>query len=117
MNSVPPLTTSMAPRRSAVAPVKAPRSWPNSSLSIRLLDTAPQSNTTKGPPRRMLAWWMARAAALLPVPVSPNRSTVASVGAIFSSSANTSRVRGFWLTSSPKLWLSDGATVTAVDTG
>jgi hypothetical protein len=31
---VPPCASSNLPRRSATAPVKAPRTWPNSSISI-----------------------------------------------------------------------------------
>ena len=42
------------PACSAWAPVKAPRSCPNSSLSTRLGGTAPQSKTTNGPGARGL---------------------------------------------------------------
>ena len=57
-----------APGARRVAPVKAPRTWPNSSLSSSPSGSAPQSTATKGPLRRALASWMARAASSLPVP-------------------------------------------------
>jgi hypothetical protein len=48
-NTVPPCARSNAPAYELVAPVNAPRSWPNSSLSIRLGGIDPQSSTTNGP--------------------------------------------------------------------
>jgi hypothetical protein len=50
--SVPPCARSRQPIRWLTAPVKAPFSWPKSSLSIRLSLTAAQSKTTSGPSRR-----------------------------------------------------------------
>ena len=64
-NSVPPSASSNAPARARSAPVKAPRSWPNSSDSIRLGGTAPQSTTISGPAARVLAWWIASAQRVL----------------------------------------------------
>ena len=55
MNSVPPCACTNAPRARRVAPVKAPRAWPNSSLSISVGGTAAQSNTTNGPLRALAA--------------------------------------------------------------
>ena len=51
---VPPSARSKAPARSSTAPVKAPRSWPNSSLSIMPSGRAAQFTATKGPSLRGL---------------------------------------------------------------
>ena len=91
-NRVPPSAASKAPARSLMAPVKAPLTCPNSSLSIRLGDTAEQSNTTKGPPLRWLSSCRPSATSSLPVPVSPSTSRVVSVGATRSRMANTRRM-------------------------
>ena len=48
---MPPWASSKRPRRCRSAPVKAPRSWPKSSLSIRLGGRAAQLTTTNGPLR------------------------------------------------------------------
>ena len=48
---VPRLARSKRPRFSPTAPVKAPRSWPNSSESIRCSGMAPQFTLTNGPSR------------------------------------------------------------------
>ena len=45
---MPPRASSNAPWRAVTAPVNAPFSWPNSSLSISVPATAPQSTTTNG---------------------------------------------------------------------
>ena len=50
-NSVPPSASSMSPRLAVSAPVKAPRTWPNSSEPMRSRGSAPQSTTTNGPLR------------------------------------------------------------------
>ena len=47
-NSVPPLATSKSPLWSRSAPVNAPLRWPNSSLSTRFSDRAPQLTGTNG---------------------------------------------------------------------
>ena len=67
------------PGRVATAPVNAPRTWPNSSLSIRFSGIAPQLTTMNGPSLRGLRWCTARAISSLPVPVSPVMSTLMSV--------------------------------------
>ena len=54
-NSVPPCASSKRPRRSVLAPVKAPRSWPNSSASSRSRGIAAAFSATKGPPARAMA--------------------------------------------------------------
>ena len=66
------------PRRSAAAPVKAPFSWPNSSLSISSVGIAAQLTFTNGPAANGLSRWMCAARSSLPVPDSPDRSTVTS---------------------------------------
>ena len=43
------LTPRLLPRRALTAPVNAPRSWPNSSLSRRVSDNAPQLMAINGP--------------------------------------------------------------------
>ncbi len=53
--SVPPCASSKRPRRAASAPVKAPFSWPKSSLSIRPSGRAAQFTLTKARAARGLA--------------------------------------------------------------
>ena len=65
---MPPSATSNRPRFLATAPVKAPRSWPNSSLSISSGGMAAQLTFTNGPAATALLRWMARAISSLPVP-------------------------------------------------
>ena len=50
---------------SPTAPVKAPFTWPKSSLSSRVSGMAPQLTATKGLSRRGLVEWMARGDQLL----------------------------------------------------
>src|SRR6478736_288288 len=75
-NSVPPSASSNRPLRVATAPVNAPFSWPNSSLSSRSAGMAPQFTAMKGRLRRGLEWWIALATTSLPVPDSPRISTL-----------------------------------------
>ncbi len=72
-----------------MAPVNAPFSCPNSSLSASAAGMAPQFTFTITASRRRLRVWMARAMSSLPVPVSPSTSTVESVAATISMSRNT----------------------------
>ncbi len=58
-----------------IAPVNAPFSWPNSSLSIRPLGNAAQFTFTRGLSFLGLRLWTARAMSSLPVPVSPAASS------------------------------------------
>ena len=51
-NSVPPFATSNRPGLLALAPVNAPFTWPNSSLSSRFSGIAPQLTATNGASRR-----------------------------------------------------------------
>ena len=100
--------SSNAPWRAATAPVNAPFSWPNSSLSISVPATAPQSTTMNGAPLRGDSWCSVRAIMSLPVPVSPSISTVASVGAIRSIRPKISRIAGDLPTISPSCSFSLG---------
>ena len=51
--------------RVVAAPVNAPRSWPNSSLSSSSAGSAAQLTLTNGRLRRVERWWIARADQLL----------------------------------------------------
>ena len=62
-------------RRAREAPVKAPASWPKSSLSISSAGTAAQLSFSSGPCARFEPSWIARATSSLPVPRSPVTST------------------------------------------
>ncbi len=83
-NSVPPSACSNLPAWSVWASVKAPFTWPKSSLSKSVSVMAPASTATIGFPLRRLWAWISRASMSLPVPFSPVMRTVASVGAILS---------------------------------
>ena len=83
MKTVPPSAASNLPGIRWSAPVKAPFSWPNSSFSISVAGRAAQSTLTKGLSRLGPLTCTARANSSLPQPLSPRRSTVASVGAAF----------------------------------
>ena len=52
-NSVPPSACSKRPALRCVAPVNAPFSWPNSSLSISSRGIAAMLMATNGPARRL----------------------------------------------------------------
>jgi hypothetical protein len=80
--------------RAARASVKAPRAWPNSSLSINDSGTAAQLSATKGRSARLLSRCSARAATSLPVPLSPVINTVVSVGAMRAMSSFTCVMAG-----------------------
>ena len=54
-NSVPLAANSKRPRPSRSAPVKGPRSWPNSSVSTSVSGSAAQFTATKGLLARALA--------------------------------------------------------------
>jgi hypothetical protein len=75
-----------------MAPVNAPLSWPNNSLSSRPAGMAALLHFTKAFARRALKLWTARAINSFPVPVSPQMSTVESVGATVSSCVTTFRI-------------------------
>ena len=67
----PPEAAANLPARSRSAPVNAPRTCPNISLSITDADRAPQLMTRNGRSRRGDKEWMTAARRVLPVPVSP----------------------------------------------
>ena len=90
--SVEPSATSKRPTWRVRAPVKAPFSRPNSSLSTSPDGSAAQLTLTIRWSRRGLSRWMAWATSSLPVPVSPRMSTEESVGATCST-----RRRTFWM--------------------
>ena len=83
-NKVPLWAASNQPTRLLIAPVKAPFSCPNNSLSTNDSVKAPQFTAINGPLARWLNWWIWRATNSLPVPVSPMMSALASLGAICS---------------------------------
>ena len=100
-NSVPPSAASNFPTVFAVAPVKAPFSWPNNSLSSSDSDSAAQFIVTSGPADRRLCRWIALATNSLPTPLSPRTRTVASAGAIWAMSAFSRRVAALSPTIAP----------------
>jgi hypothetical protein len=84
--SVPVVAASNLPFRSPTAPVNAPLTCPNISLSISSLGMAAQLSSMKGRSRRGERAWMAPAMSSLPVPLSPAMSTRHFVGAAISMS-------------------------------
>ena len=78
---VPPSASANLPFFVVVAPVNAPRTWPNSSDSSNDSGIAAQFTLMSGMSRCALRSWMARAISSLPVPVSPVMSTVLLVSA------------------------------------
>ena len=94
---MPPWASSNRPGFWRSAPVKAPFSWPNSSLSSSGSGSAAQLTATSGPrPRSASASWRAWATSSLPVPVSPVIRTVQAEAATRATRAKTSRIRGLW---------------------
>ena len=100
---MPPFAASNWPTRRASAPVKAPFSWPNSSLSTSSRLIAAQFTATKGWRVRALRWWSACATSSLPVPLSPRTSTVRSVSATFWIVSKTCCIARPWPTRFSKL--------------
>jgi hypothetical protein len=73
------------------APVNAPLSWPNSSLSSSDVGMAAQFTRINGPFARGLAKWMPSATSSLPVPLSPRIKTVVCPSAALAATASASR--------------------------
>ena len=73
---MPPSADSSSPIFCCRASVKAPRSWPNSSLSSSASGSAEQVMFMNGRDARSLLKWIVFAARSLPVPLSPRSSTV-----------------------------------------
>ena len=91
--------------RLVMAPVKAPFSWPKSSLSTRPVGRALQLTLMNGLSARLLVEWTARAISSFPVPVSPVMSTEASVGATRRTSSSTAQSAGLLPMIASKLWV------------
>jgi hypothetical protein len=70
-NTVPPCAYSNRPTRSWVAPVNAPFTWPNSSLSNSVSTIAEQLQTANRRAATGLSSCNACATSSLPVPVAP----------------------------------------------
>ncbi len=94
MNRVPPSAVSNSPALAVTAPVKAPFSWPNSSLSSSVSGKAAQLITTIGRSARLLCWCKARATSSLPVPLSPWIRMALSLGPARSIKRKTSCIAG-----------------------
>ena len=80
-NNVPPSASLKYPFFVLSAPVNAPLTCPKNAEGARSLESEPQSTGTNGFPALLLLscrWW---AICSLPVPFSPNISTLISVGA------------------------------------
>ena len=88
--SVPEVARSKAPRRAFRAPVNAPRSCPNRSLSTRPSAMPPQLTATKASPCRRLRRCSSLATSSLPVPLSPSTRTALGMSASLSIAAPTS---------------------------
>jgi hypothetical protein len=91
---VPPSARSSRPTRRWTAPVNAPRSWPNSSLSNSVSGRLAQSTVSKGPAARRDARWTARAAISFPVPLSPTTRSGTSESATAPIRLKTSCIAG-----------------------
>ena len=78
---MPRCAISNLPGLRATAPVKAPFSWPKSSVSSSVSGIAAQLIATNGASARGLSACSERANSSLPVPLSPSSSTVVSVAA------------------------------------
>ena len=111
-SSVPPLAASNRPGRSCVAPVNAPRAWPNSSLSSSVSVMAPQLTAMNGPAARVDSSWTSRAIRSLPEPLSPVMSTVESTLATRRARSTTCRIAGL-LATIPSGSSTSGATRTS----
>ena len=78
---MPPCAASILPAVVLIAPVNAPFSCPNSSLSSSVSGIAAQLIATNAPLARGLASCSPRASSSLPVPDAPSSSTDTSAGA------------------------------------
>ena len=103
---MPPCAISKRPGLSLIAPVKAPRSWPKSSVSIRVSEKSAQLTATKGWWRRVLSWCSTLAMTSLPVPLSPMMITLLSLRLTTLAKSKMARIRGLrpTTTSSRENW-------------
>ena len=90
----PPSATSKRPFLLAIAPVKAPLTWPKRLDSSRSAGIEPELTVTKGAPERGECVWIARATSSLPVPLSPSTRIVERDGPARRTSSNTLRMPG-----------------------
>ena len=90
---VPPFANSNLPSLRFCAPVNAPFSKPNSSLSSSSEGSAAQLTFTNGLSWRLERRWSVRATSSLPVPLSPRIRTVMSVSATCSIDLAHVRIR------------------------
>ena len=84
--------------------MKAPFTWPKSSLSKRLSETAPMSTEMKTSPARAERRWISRATSSLPEPFSPRMRTLASVADTLAMVSKISRMGGESPMMSTKGW-------------
>ena len=96
MKRVPPSASSKRPARSPLASVKAPRTWPKSSLSNTPSGSPPMLTEMNGRPARSETAWIAWATRPLPVPFSPVMRTLASDGPTRAMSSSTGRIAADW---------------------
>ena len=102
MKSVPPSARATYPSRAETAPVKAPRTCPNSSASNSSSDRDDALMATNGPAPRRERRWMAAATLSFPVPVSPKMWTETSESVTRAISAKSACMAGPRPTSSGK---------------
>ncbi|MNE66829.1 hypothetical protein D3C81_1873450 [compost metagenome] len=93
---MPPSAWLTRPSVLSLAPVNAPRLWPNSSLSINSVVSDGQLMVTQAFFARLLQPWMARASSPLPVPDSPRIRMLASVLATWRAVSSTTIMAGLW---------------------
>ena len=91
-NRLLPSASSKRPTRSTLASVKAPRTWPKSSLSKTPSAMPPAFTVTIGRLARGDTAWSACATRLLPVPFSPVMRTLASEGPTRAITSSTGRI-------------------------
>ena len=101
---VPRSASSNRPSRRSAAPVNAPFSCPNNSLSSSVSGSAPTLTAMKGRGLRALSTCSARATSSFPVPLSPSTRTVAVTGAICSTWTITSRTASLSPMSPVRRW-------------
>jgi hypothetical protein len=89
-NTVPRSALSKVPALSRYAPVKLPRTWPNSSDSRSVSGRPAQFTGTKDRLARALRQWIAWATSSLPTPLSPVMRILASESAMRSISCLSS---------------------------
>ena len=97
---MPPEDSSKRPARSAMAPVNAPRAWPNSSASASSSPSAAQLSAEKRRSRLGLQRWIARATSSFPLPLSPSMRTLNGDHAARCTAARSRHMGSLWPTRS-----------------